>query len=269
MFLPDNIDLGHSERYILSIRINPDGFMFSISDPENGKNYCLRETTFSTTDDLLSNIQRIIFDLNFLTQEFKQTNVVFVSKKYDLVPAAFYDSKHQKELYDFSHFEKSSHLLSGLIDKQDIILLYDADDKIVNFLSRNLWSPQFFHHSHLTINMLEERGLVAGRTAKMFINLHGKYMDIICFRDAKLLHSITYESEPLTNQLYYILKMWEQCEFDQIEDYAYIAGDTDAAIKNKLSEYIKNINTINAPSEIHFWNEDANRAPLDLLTLAL
>ena len=64
--------------------------MFSISDPETKENYCLRETSFSMSDNLLANIQRIIFDFNFLTQEFKQTNVIFVSSSYDLIPARYF-----------------------------------------------------------------------------------------------------------------------------------------------------------------------------------
>lgn len=243
--------------------------MFSISEPGVGKNYCLRETKFSTTDNLLSNIQRTIFDLNFLTQQFKQTNVVIVSKDYTLVPANHFNLKEKDNLYNFNHLDKSGHIISSLIDNQDIISLFSIDKTLFEFLSRNLWTPRFYHHSGLLINLFETKSKTSGNTSKMYVNFHDNIMDVICFSGTKLVHSLTYENEHAVNQLYYILKLWESCNFNQLEDYLYISGNIDDIILSRLQEFIKNIERINAPSEIYLWNEDAQKAPLDLLTLAL
>ncbi|WP_419034423.1 DUF3822 family protein [Dysgonomonas gadei] len=269
MFLPENIDLGQSEKYVLSIRIKTDEFMFSISDTDNRKGYCLRETTFSANDKLLSNIQRIIFDLNFLTQEFKQTNVIIVSPDYELVPASYFNIKEKEQLYNFTHNQEAGQLMSGLIDKQDIISLFNVEKDIFEFLSRNLWNPHFFHHSNLLINLLEDKGGVINSRSKMYLNFHGSFMDVICFSGSKLVHCLTYENEPAANQVYYILKLWENCGFNQLEDYIYISGKPDELVVIRLQEYIKNIERINAPSEVYLWNEDAQKAPLDLLALVL
>ena len=269
MFLPDNIDLGQSEKYVLSIRLAQDSFMFSIVEPGNEKTYCLRETTFSPNSNLSENIQRIIFDLNFLTQEYKQTNVVIVSDRYDLIPASYFDIKQKKTLYNFTRSDKSGHLLSGLIEQQDMITLYDLDKDIFEFFSRNLWTPRFFHHSQSMIDWYGKKGKLTGTTAKMYIYTHDKLMDVFCFRGQKLIHGLTYKNETGPNQLYYILKLWEKCGFDQLKDHLFFSGDTDELLMSKLNEYIKNIEVINTPSEIYLWSEDAQKAPLDLLTIAL
>lgn len=269
MFLPENIDLGQSEKYILSIRIKPNRFMFSISEPGVGRNYCLRETDFSTTDNLLSNIQRTIFDFNFLTQQFRQTNVVIVSKDYTLVPANHFNLKEKDNLYNFTHLDKSEHTISSLIDNQDTVNLFRIDKDLFEFLSRNLWTPRFYHHSSLLINLFETKNKTINNISKMYVNFHDNIMDVICFSGTKLVHSLTYENEHPANQLYYILKLWESCGFNQLEDHLYIAGNIDDIIFSRLQEFIKNIERMNAPSEIYLWNEDAQKAPLDLLTLAL
>jgi hypothetical protein len=268
MFLPENIDLGRSEKYILTIRIKTNGFMFSISDPDAGKSFCLRETTFSVNDNHLDNIQRIIFDLNFLTQRFRKTNVIFVSKDYDLVPASYFGNKEKEILYNFTHVDKVSHLSSGLIESQDIVALFNIDQKVFEFLSRNLWTPQFYHHANLLVNFLKKRG-GNENGARMHLNFHDEFMDIICFSNGKLLHCLSYENEPINNQLYFILKLWELYELDQLKDLLYISGNTDKFIISRLHDYIKNVEFVNAPSEIHFWSEDAQKAPLDLLSLIL
>ena len=93
---------------------------------------------------LKSNIQRIIFDFNFLTQEFKQTNVIFVSSSYDLIPARYFDLKDKEHLYNFTHVEKASHLSTGFIKNQDVTTLFNLNKDIFDFLSRSLWAPHFF-----------------------------------------------------------------------------------------------------------------------------
>lgn len=159
--------------------------------------------------------------------------------------------------------------MSGLIEKQDAICLFNVEKDIFEFLSRNLWNPRFFHHSNLLINLLEGRGGVINSRSKVYLNFHGSFMDVICFSGSKLVHCLTYENEPAANQIYYILKLWENCGFNQLEDYIYISGRPDELVVIRLQEYIKNIERINAPSEVYLWNEDAQKAPLDLLALAL
>lgn len=269
MFLPESIDLGQPEKYILSIRINPRGFMFSIYEPGLEKNYYLQETTFTKTDNILSNIQRIVFDLNFLTQEFKQTNVIIVSSRYELVPATYYQSEKKEALYNFTHTRKANHILSALIDKQDLISLYDIDKEIYDFLCRNLWNPRFFHHTFLLNSFLEGRVKSTAKGGKMYLNFHHDTLDIVCYSDNKLVSSLTYEDEPAMNQLYFVLKLWKESGFDQMKDYIYILGNADMKLVLQLQEYINNIERINAPSEVYLWNEDAQKAPLDLLSLAL
>lgn len=268
MFLPENIDLGQSEKYILTIRIKTNGFMFSISNPNAGKSFCLRDTTFSDNDNYLDNIQRTIFDLNFLTQRFKKTNVIFVSKDYDLIPASYFDSKEKVILYDFTHVDKVNHLSSGLIENQDVVTLFNIDQKVFEFLSRNLWTPQFYHHANLLVHLFEERG-GSENISRMHLNFHDEFMDIICFSNGKLLHCLSYENEPINNQLYFILKLWEQYGLNQLKDSLYISGDADKFIISRLHDYIKNVEFTNVPSEIHFWSDDAQKAPLDLLSLIL
>jgi hypothetical protein len=267
MFLPETIDLGHSEKYILSIRTRPDSFVFSICEPDAGKNYCLRETTFSANDNYLSNIQRIIFDLNFLTQRFKKTNVVVVSKDYELVPASYFDKKQKEGLYNFTHSHKAGRLMSGYIADQDVVALFDIEKDIFEFLSRNLWVPEFYHHSNLLINFFEKRN--RNGLSSMYLNFHDNFLDVFCFSDSKLIHALSYEGESVNNQLYYILKLWEQCGFDQVKDYVFVSGEADKFIVSRLYDYIKNVEFLNAPGEIHFWSEDAQKAPLDLLALSL
>jgi len=267
MFLPLTFDLGQSEKYILSIRIMADKFMFSISDTGNRNNYCLRETDLPSGTSLLENVKKIIFDFNFLTQQYMQTNVIIVSPEYDLVPDEYFVKSQKEDLYKFVHFGSVGNVLYNENLMQNNVTLYNVEKELFEFLSRNLYNPQFYHHSHLLIKYFEEQSSEV--SSRMIIYLHDKMLDILCYSGSQLKHCFTYTDDNPLNQVYYILKIWESCNMDQVNDVLYIAGEVDGSVGTTLQKYIRNIEKTGAFSDIYLWSEDAEKAPLDLLTLAL
>ena len=269
MFLPATIDIKKSEKYVLSIRIFPKGLQFAISDPANGKNYSLRQTDFVAELSLLENIQRIIFELSFLSLEFKKTNVIFVTSSYDIVPTAFFDDQLKIRSYEMVHDEKADKILTNILNKKEAIIQYNIRRDCYDFLIRNLFNPIFYNHSGLLIDFFENKGTAMGMATKMVINFHEGVFDIICYNNSRLIHCLSIEEDHYLNQVYYILKVWEQCKFDQLNDYIYLAGTYDNQIFVELNKYVKNVDTINVPREVFLWNDEAQKAPLDLLSLAL
>lgn len=269
MFLPVSIDIDHSEKYILSIRITDKGLMFSISDLNDGKNYCLRETAFSPELSVLENVKRIFFELSFFALEYKQVNVVCVSADYDIVPKEFYDFKYSEELYRMVHAQDCDHIQACKQEKQEALTVFGMEAALYEFLCRNLCNPYFTHHASLLIDYLSEKGKNISLSSKMFVYFHDGLCDILCYRQSQLKHCITITEESAINQTYFILKACEQSNFDQYKDDFYIVGDADEELVTELSKYIKNIETIGVPSEVFLWNEDALNAPIDLLSLSL
>lgn len=272
MFLPDNIDLGKSENYILTIRITPNGLAFSIHEPRMGGNYCYRETSFSKESDRLSNIQRIIFDYNFLTHVFKQTNVVFVSKEYDIAPQYLFEKNKKEALYNFTHQEQVEQVLISPDPIQQNITFFNADKEIYKFLMRSLYNPHFFHHSNLLMKYIEGKNRMTEKRSKIYLNFHNEFLDVFCYDEkSNLLHPITFQQENEHNLIYFILNIWDKCNFDQSEDYLYILENfagSDKHVLPLLRDYIKHIETVGVPSEVEFMGTDSKQAPLDLLILA-
>ncbi len=244
--------------------------MFSLTEPNVGKNYCLRSTTFDNANEsLLESIQKIIFELNFLTQQFKRTNVIFVEPNYKLVPQHLVDIKQKEEVFSFSSMEKEAFILSDEITQYKVSNLYKANQDIHNFLLRSLFNPQF--HSHITslIYLFEGRAKSTSIYGKMYINIHNNLIDIICFTGQKLQLAATYEYLTEQEKVYYILKIWESLSFDQMKDQLLIAGELEEATLETIRDYIKNIERVASPSEIFIWHTDAQKAPLDLIALSL
>ncbi len=270
MFLPPTIDLGNSEKYILTIRIKPTSFMFSLTEPEVGKNYCLRGTTFEQGEEsLLDNIKKIIFDLNFLTYQYAQTNVIFVSPDYVFAPTELYESRLKADLYNFTSLAHEAFVLTDQSPKYDLQTLYEVDEEVYEFLARSLFSPHFYHHTTSLIHLLEGRSSSTNLHAKMYVNLHDGMTDIMCFSGNKFLSGQSYEDLSPSEKSYYILKTWESLGLNQLTDQLLIAGDLEDEVLDVLREYIKIIERLSAPSEVFLWHKDAQKAPLDLISLSL
>lgn len=270
MFLPPTIDLGHSEKYILTIRIKPNSFMFSLTEPEVGKNFCLRSTTFEQGgSSLLENIKKIIFDLNFLTYQYAKTNVIFVSPDYIFAPSELYEPKIKTDLYNFTSLAHEAFVLTDESPKYNLQTLYEVDEEVYEFLARSLFSPHFYHHSTSLIHLLEGRSRTTSLYSKMYVNLHEGITDLLCFSGNKFLSAQSYEDLSSAEKSYFILKTWESLGMNQLTDQLLIAGELEDEVIEVLREYIKIIERLSAPSEVFLWHKDAQKAPLDLISLSL
>ncbi|GAB6013200.1 DUF3822 family protein [Viscerimonas tarda] len=268
MFLPDNIDLGKPEKYVLSIRIKPDGFSFLIYDPNDKTVFCFQETEFSKEISLLNNIQRIIFDFNFLTENYRQTNVVFAYPDYELLPGAFYEKQHVKTFYDFTHGKDTDYILTSEYPIEGCKLIFGIDDELRLFLKRSLCNPSFFHHNGLQINYFREKAApFNGNT--MSVYFHEDFVDLNCF-DAgnNILFAHTYYKEHHQDIIFYLLSIWEKSSFNQLDDQLIVFGYyPDSQIEETLKNYIKSIKNIGLYDPLVDFGEKVQHIPLDLLIL--
>lgn len=270
MLLPPTIDIQNSQNYILSMRIHPSEFMFSLYKPGDGKNYCLRETKFEqSSESLLERIQKIVYELNYLTQQFAKTNVVFVTPDYHFVPSGMYDSKRRNELYTFSTEKEDTLVMANEISKYDVVSLASVEEDLYDFLKRSLYNPKFHVHSSQLVNLFGGAPNVVSVNAKMYVNVGDCMVDIICLRGKELLHASSHEGLSANEIVYYVLKTWESLGLNQLQDKLLMAGNVEESSQATFKEYIKNTGWVAAPSEVYLWHKDALRAPLDLIALSI
>ncbi|NDW09150.1 DUF3822 family protein [Dysgonomonas sp. 520] len=271
MDFPDNIDLTHPGKYILSIRIKRDGLSFIIFEPGVGSSYNYKEFPFSKDADLTASVQQIIFDNNYLTYMYKQVNVVYVTPLYDLVPEYLYEKNRKKELFDFVHYGNEGKVLTDEKTIDNNFLLYSFDEDVHKFMARSLFNPRFFHYTGILIPYFRDKARVVNSVSQIYINFCGGMTDVFCFSNSRLKHAVTYTDTNASDAVYYILNMWEKCGFDQLEDFLFLIGSsTDKfRIAADLTKYVKNVSMLGIPSEVQFLAEEARNTPLDLLLLSI
>ncbi|MEN9919039.1 MAG: hypothetical protein RL662_1475 [Bacteroidota bacterium] len=274
MQLPDNIDIDHPERYVLTIRITSDTFAFCIYEPHLELDYYYSEMSFVVNGEGENNIQQIVLDSEFLSLPYAEVNVIFVSKDYDLVPNYIIKKDKKELLYNFTHHLPAKQILYCPDSIQQVSTVYNTDQPVYTFLARNLYNPQFYHHSNLLMQYLEERNKEMGNISKMYLNFHPGFVDIFCYNPSSLiLHAITLQNQTERNLAYFLLSIWDKCKFDQTKDYLFILNDpqnVNIYSISVLSEYIRYIGHVNIVNELAIVNksETWRGLPLDLLILA-
>ena len=242
MFLPENIDLAHSEKYILSIRLTPNGFSFCISSPSDKSVSHFQEWALSKNLSLIENIKKTFFEVNFFTQPFKKVSVTVVSPRYTLVPDAYFEKKNTKTMFEFNIHGAAGHVLSNYIAENSLHVLFDLDEEVYSFLSRNLSNPSFRAYTSELLPFFAAHN-AEGDKKRCFVEFHDEMITVICFAGEKLLSANTYPNTDRFDALYYIVSVWEKHSLDQNTDRLFVSGnlkDNHETVET-LKQLIKNV----------------------------
>ncbi len=245
MFLPDNIDFTQSDKYILSIRLTPNGFYFSIHCPSDLAIFYQNSVAFSSKETYLKNIEKFIFDYAFFTHNFLRINVIQVSNRCTLVPNEFYEKRAESNLLSFNFHKATSKVLNNKLDQLDCKVIWEINESYHNFLSRSLLSPTFINHLSILITFFHR--LHNKSKSALFINFNDDNMiDAVAFSDEKLIFAKTFIAKSTLEDSFFIQRTWEVLQLDPLDDKLFFTGRTanHSASIDTLKKIIRNSNIL-------------------------
>ena len=225
MFLPDNINFTESKKYILSIRLTPNGFYFSIHSPSDENIFYQNSVTFRPNSDYLKNIEKLIFDYSFFSYNYKRINVISVDNETTIIPNEFYDKRLEGEFLSFNCLNSKLRVLSNKVEGLDCKIVWGIDKSTHNFLSRALLNPYFANHLSFLVPTFHK--LHNKSDSALFVNFNNdKLIDIVAFSGDKLTLAKTFIANNPLEESYYIQKTWEVLELDNQSDTLLFSGRT-------------------------------------------
>ena len=267
MFLPENIDLAHSEKYNLSIRLAPNGFSFCIYSNDDPSVFHFQETGLGNKLSYIESIKKIVFDLGFFSNKFNKSSVVVVSQHYTIVPEQLFDSKHIKKLFDYNFHNQTGVVLSEKVLNGEYHVIFNMHEELHSFLTRHLFNPTIHHHS----TSLIQNFIYFDRKLRhhCFLDFHEDYFTIICFSENELLTVNTFAETNSNNICYLMMGIWEKLGFDQNSDKLYISGKSKSLseVETELKDLIKNIEYTELDPTVHLTKEQKDAIPTDLIAL--
>lgn len=266
MFLPENIDLAHSEKYVLSIRLTPNGFSFFIHCPTDASVFHHQETSFGNKLSYEENIKKLVFDFNFFTQPFRETRVMIVSQEYTFVPDAYFDKKMAKDYFGFNFHENNGRVLSNTMNEGEYHLVFSMDEKLHSFLSRSLWNPSFQHFASRLLPFFKTYKAEINNK-RCFIDFHNSFFSIIVFSEEKLLSANTFQITNQHDTLYFIASVWEKLSLNQTNDILYYSGNISPSTNtiDTLKKLIKYTEKVELSPKTDLSVQQKENIPTDIL----
>ena len=254
----------------LSIRISTDGFCFCTYQPQqpDSVKYSYHECDKATS--LSANFATAWEESGLASCRYSDIQVIVATTEFTTVPSDYDNSEEYATIYNscFPSAERNIKILSNRLSAHNLTVLFAIDEELHEHLCEigeiNYYSPVSIVLGFLTRYPREEKRYLTAY-------LHGEKSLLIAMEDGRPMLMNEFTSEETEDQLYYLLCIWNELKFSQLEETLLLCGDNHAdAMEMRAKSFIRNIKRIN-PRELFRSNllNKIENIPFDLQTLLL
>lgn len=212
--LTDNIPNSIQNR--LSVQVSLNGLSFLVSNPEKEEAVFFVEKSLdhsTTPEELLMDIETILFNNNILNTEFSEVSVVYSTPVYSLVPNEYFDEKKASEYLKFnSKLLANDFVAHDLVEDHDIVVVYVPFMNINNFFFEKYGAFNYYHSSTVLLKTIlaDEKYTLP----KMYLHLQKNNFDCIVLKNGKLHLCNSYTYTTPEDFIYFTLFCMEQLNLD-------------------------------------------------------
>ncbi|MDR3129469.1 MAG: DUF3822 family protein [Tannerellaceae bacterium] len=264
------LSASNSEKYVVSIRIEADGFIFSGYVPGHPQSFFLHRPSFASCGDYGQRLKEYFFDNEYLSWDYREVRVIPVSSRYTLVPRPFFEETKKERIMTLLFVNPSPCYLTNTTCDDEVVIIFDIPPDIHSFCMRSFTQVRFIHPitPQLTFFRRQSRSCL---TARMYGIIQDNALHVFCFRGGRILLVNTYGITAVDDILYYLLCIWSQMGFEQEKDELYLfSGNSDYnynALTGTLSTYVRHIHPVEFPSEAYFLGTVMEQAAVDIRLL--
>ncbi len=254
----------------LSIRISTDGFCFCTYLPQNPDSVKYSYHECDETTSLSANFETAWEESKLEMQKYSNIQVIVATTEFTTIPSDYDNSDEYTTIYNscFPTSGKNLKILSNRLSAHNLTILFAIDEELHERLCEigeiNYYSPVSIILGFLTrYPRSEKKHLTA--------YLHNGKSLLIAMEDERPRLMNGFCGEKTEDQLYYLLCIWNELKFSQLEDTLLICGDNQAdAMEMNAKKFIRNIKRINPREQFrsNLLNKIEN-IPFDLQTLLL
>jgi hypothetical protein len=269
LIFPEDRNIMHPDQSILTVYAGSEHFSFSVYDPDESGSYFYKELIAENQTDAFSAFKEAFFDNDFFSLPFRRVWIMHHTPLFAFIPNSIYKNETRKDFLDFLFSEQQEITLNRVVSSTGINVIYQIPEAIYNFFTRSFANPEFIHYSVPIIAYFSDK-IQKAHFCRMTVNLQGRGLDIFCFSEKTFLMGNYFPCSNVPEALYYILFVWKQLQFNQLNDYLYVAGNSSfkEELITQLTPYLQNIYDLPVFPEIYFEGVETGKIPFELVTLA-
>jgi hypothetical protein len=226
--------------------VNVDGFSFILSGDSSDK-FVYEKIGKEIQEDAFASFQTFFYENEFFTFPFNKLYVINNTPRFTFIPSGVFEKQDSEKYINFNFSPDNSKTLYQHLKNPDITILHCIREDIYDFFVRSTENPIFIHHLSSLITYFQSKPLMGGRN-KMILNIRQDKMDVLCYSHSDFILGNQFQSGITEDMIYYILFIWKQLKFNQMQDFVYISDfGRNPKLKDTLKEYIKNVVMLDKP----------------------
>jgi len=265
----DKIDFSKSNHYTLSIRLDTDGFSFSIYNPLNDTSLKYFPQEINTSLPMPVNVRNILEKTESFHHTYKEVNILQISNRYTLIPFDLFDEDHLENFFHYNFTQKENEKVCyNLLRRTNIILAFEINQLIYKDLTERFPSCKFHTQGSVLVEHFATKSRF-GNSKKMYIYVRKNDIDIFCYERSNVILANTFHCKNTEDIIYYSLYIWKQLGFNQEKDELHLCSlkEDKESLVNKLKEFIRQVFIINSKAELYISQQE--KIPYDMQILSL
>ena len=172
--------------------------------------------------------------------------LIYYNKTSTLVPSTLFDHKNS-----LNYLKYNTSINIDDISANDQVLnheinnVYIPNTEINNFIFEKFKTFDFFHYSSLIIEKISNE-LAEKFSEKVFVNINDGFIDVLFFKDKKLMFYNSYDYNSYEDILFYLLFCFSELKLNPDEIHTVFSGsiDLDSKLYELIYTYVRNVELI-------------------------
>lgn len=254
MTLQKTSNIQNTIQYRLSVQVSLNGLSFLVTNPQASEVVFFMEKMFdysTTPEELLMEIESIMFNNEILNSNFQEVTLVYSSPIYSLVPLSLFDKTKASEYLKFnSKILANDYMAQDILQDHDLVVVYVPFMNVNNFLFEKYGSFSYYHSTSVLLNSIIEREKYS--LPKMYLHFQKSSFDCIVLKNGEIQLCNSYSYKTPEDFIYYTLFCMEQLKLNPENLPVILSGEIEKEDENYQIAYtfIRNIEFIGSDSRI-------------------
>ena len=172
--------------------------------------------------------------------------LIYYNKTSTLVPSTLFDHKNSLNYLKYNTSINIDDIAANdQVLNHEINNVYIPNIEINNFIFEKFRTFDFFHYSSLIIEKISNE-LAEKFSEKVFVNINDGFIDVLFFKDKKLMFYNSYDYNSDEDILFYLLFCFSELKLNPDEIHTVFSGsiDLDSKLYELIYTYVRNVELI-------------------------